>query len=162
MNSITIFNSNNSTDSWCVVDDAVMGGKSSGQFNIEDNGSIVFKGKVSLENNGGFSLIRHRFKKINISAFKFIKLYLKGDDKKYQFRVKSKVLDEHAYKTSFNTGTNWEVVTILIKDLKPHRRGRKLLMESHLQEIEEVGFLIANTKEEFFKLEISKIELIKG
>jgi hypothetical protein len=35
-----------------VVDDAVMGGMSSGTFKLDPDGQGVFEGTVSLENNG--------------------------------------------------------------------------------------------------------------
>lgn len=37
-----------------------MGGKSSGDFYINESGNGVFEGFVSLANNGGFSSVRYR------------------------------------------------------------------------------------------------------
>ena len=42
---------------WRNVDDVVMGGVSSSSMRIEE-GVAVFKGEVSLENNGGFASVR--------------------------------------------------------------------------------------------------------
>ena len=53
------FSQNSSRSDWQVVDDVVMGGRSDGGFYIDENGNGVFEGKVSLENNGGFSSVRH-------------------------------------------------------------------------------------------------------
>ena len=50
------FSSDTDISSWRVIDDVVMGGESSGNFIINTEGNAVFYGKVSLENNGGFSL----------------------------------------------------------------------------------------------------------
>ena len=69
-NSATIINFNQAVEkernlkNWQIVGDNVMGGKSSGSFQINDQGNGVFQGEVSLENNGGFSLLRHQFQKI--------------------------------------------------------------------------------------------------
>ena len=39
---------------WQVIDDGVMGGRSKGNFAINEEGNAVFEGTVSLDNNGGF------------------------------------------------------------------------------------------------------------
>jgi len=42
---------------WQVVNDDVMGGVSASNFGVT-NGAAVFRGAVSLENNGGFASVR--------------------------------------------------------------------------------------------------------
>ena len=60
MNPGIIFDFNKDSDlrNWFVVDDVVMGGRSSGSFELSPDGHGVFKVNVSLENNGGFCSIR--------------------------------------------------------------------------------------------------------
>ena len=41
---------------WIIVNDGVMGGLSKGEMDMNEEGNGVFRGRVSLENNGGFSL----------------------------------------------------------------------------------------------------------
>ena len=55
------FNSESDITNWRIVDDAVMGGRSNGNFKVNDAGNGLFSGKVSLENNGGFSMVQYRF-----------------------------------------------------------------------------------------------------
>mgnify|MGYP003905390875 CR=1 FL=1 len=43
---------------WSAVNDDVMGGVSTSQFQRLTNGGAVFSGVVSLENNGGFASVR--------------------------------------------------------------------------------------------------------
>ena len=64
------FNKNSSISNWVVVDDVVMGGRSTGNFKLNKDGNGVFYGNVSLDNNGGFSSLRHGFNKLNIEKFK--------------------------------------------------------------------------------------------
>ena len=55
------FNKNSKESNWEFITDQVMGGVSSGSFNIlkETNRSFLrMTGKVSLENNGGFIQVR--------------------------------------------------------------------------------------------------------
>ena len=87
------FNKNSSINNWLVVDDVVMGGRSTGNFQLSKDGNGVFYGNVSLENNGGFSSVRYRFEKLMLEKFKTIVLKIKGDGKNYQFRIKHKSSD---------------------------------------------------------------------
>ena len=154
------FNKNSSISNWIVVDDVVMGGKSNGNFQLNKNGKGVFSGKISLDNNGGFSSVRYGFNKLNIEKFKSIVLKIKGDGKNYQFRIKHKSSDYASYITSFSSSGEWQEIEIPLNSMYPSFRGRKLDEPnfSH-KSIEEVTFLIANKKNEEFMLLIDKIEL---
>ena len=162
MNTLEIFHFHPQSDisNWVLINDVVMGGESKSTFNIDVDGNGVFKGNVSLENNGGFSLLRYSFNKIDILNFKQIKLRLKGDGKRYQFRVKPNKNNKHSYITFFQTTKNWQTITIKLADLIPQYRGRRLSSPNFLyNELEEIGFLIGNKKDENFKLLIDSIIL---
>ena len=60
------FTTQSDIKNWNVIDDIVMGGKSSGSFKLNTDGYGVFKGNVSLENNGGFSSVKYKFPRILI------------------------------------------------------------------------------------------------
>ena len=128
MASQIIFNFNKSSDikNWIVIDDVVMGGKSSGSFKLNSDGYGVFLGDISLENNGGFSSVRYRFEKILINKSTKISIRIKGDGKKYQFRIKSNSADYYSYISSFSTTGEWQEIEIPLKDMYPSFRGRKL------------------------------------
>lgn len=162
MNPHIIFDFNKQSDlkNWIIIDDVVMGGKSSGSFELSAQGHGVFKGSISLDNNGGFSSVRYQFKKTLIKEFTKINLKIKGDSKKYQFRIKSNSGDYYSYISTFSTTGEWEEVEISLKDMYPSFRGRRL-NKSNFSEvyIEEVAFLIGNKNQEKFTLLIDKIEL---
>ena len=154
------FNKNSSISNWVVVDDVVMGGRSTGNFKLNKDGNGVFYGNVSLDNNGGFSSLRHGFNKLNIEKFKTLVLKIKGDGKNYQFRIKHKSSDYASYITSFSSSGEWQEIEIPINSMYPSFRGRKLDEPNFSHEsIEEITFLIANKKNEDFMLIIDKIEL---
>jgi len=154
------FNTNSSINNWIIVDDVVMGGRSLGDFELNNKGNGVFSGSISLENNGGFSSVRYRFEKLILEKFKTIVLKIKGDGKNYQFRIKHKSSDYASYITSFSSSGEWQEIEIPIKSMYPSFRGRKLDEPNFNHEfIEEITFLIANKKNEDFKLLIDKIEL---
>lgn len=156
------FNTDSKANDWLVVDDVVMGGRSDGNFYIDENGHGVFEGKVSLENNGGFSSVRNNCKTVDASNYSKIRLYVKGDGKTYQFRVKRKDSDYFSYAAYFQSSNNWGTIEIPFKALNPVYRGRDLDMPNFKGDtIEEIAILIANKKAQTFKLQIDKIELVK-
>jgi len=160
--SLTIFDFSTNSDlsNWNVVDDGVMGGLSRGQLEINKEGNAVFKGTVSLENNGGFSSLRHRFDTKKVNDYKKVLIKLKGDGKKYQFRVKTSSNDRHAYITYFTTTGDWQTIEIQLSEMHPTFRGRTLDLPKYPSEyMQEIAFLIGNKTAEDFRLEIDTIEL---
>lgn len=154
------FHTQSDINNWRVLDDVVMGGRSSGSFTIDENGHGVFKGKVSLENNGGFSSLRYRFKKINTTEYTKVALRIKGDGKPYQFRVKANASDYYSYIGKFNTTNEWETIEIPLKEMYPAFRGLTLDIGNYNGDsIEEIAFLIGNKKAENFMLQIDSISL---
>lgn len=144
---------------WVILDDVVMGGKSYGNFYLNENGHGEFYGDVSLENNGGFSSVRYRFNKENTTAFSKFVIRVKGDGKAYQFRVKNSRNEYHSYIYTFQTTKDWQTIEIPFAEMYPAFRGRKLNIENYPgEEMQEIAFLIGNKKNESFKLEIDKIE----
>jgi len=155
------FSKNSDVQNWIIVDDVVMGGRSSSTFKCDTDGFGVFEGGISIENNGGFSSVRYSFKRVLIGTCTRIKINFKGDGKKYQLRIKSNSGDYYSYTTSFLTSGNWQEIEIPLKEMYPIFRGRKLNQANFSNSyIEQVSFLIANKKKERFKLLIDKIELI--
>jgi hypothetical protein len=154
------FNKNSNIEGWRIVDDVVMGGRSSGSFKLSPKGFGLFEGQISLENNGGFSSVRYQFKKLKVNEANKIIIRLKGDGKNYQFRVKDKMNTYYSYIASFQTSGEWQDIEIPLKDMYPSFRGRKLDLPNFSHDyIEEIVFLIGNKTPEKFKLQIDKIEL---
>jgi hypothetical protein len=155
------FNKDANLQDWRIVDDMVMGGKSESRFRLSPEGFGLFEGKISLENNGGFSSVSYRFKKIKVTEDSCIILKLKGDGKNYQVRVKDNSSHSYSYITPFATSGEWQEIKIRLKDLYPSFRGRKLDLPNFSQDsIEELVFLIGNKKAEAFQLLIDTIALV--
>jgi len=154
------FNKKADTQQWFIVDDGVMGGRSSGNFSLSNEGYGVFEGNISLDNNGGFSSLRYNVQKTSVKEFTKISLKLKGDGKKYQLRIKASNQDYHSYIMPFETSGEWEEIEISLQEMYPSYRGRILDMPTFANEyIEELNILIGNKKKEKFKLLLDKIEL---
>ena len=162
MNSTIIydFNKKSSTRDWRVIDDGVMGGMSQGRISINSEGNGVFEGTISLENNGGFSSIRYGFDKIKVNPQSTVSILVKGDGKSDQFRIKDKYNNYYSYITTFETTGEWQTVELKLSDLYPSFRGRKLdLPNFRSDSFDEIVFLIANKRNETFKLTLDKISL---
>jgi NADH dehydrogenase [ubiquinone] 1 alpha subcomplex assembly factor 1 len=145
---------------WMIVNDGVMGGLSKGTMTLGKDGHAIFSGKVLLENNGGFSSVRHRLPKTDVSTHEKIVLRVKGDGKTYQFRVKTNSADFYSYTYSFKTSGKWETIEIPFSEMVPSFRGRRVNLPNYPGDVvEEIALLIGNGKQEVFTLEIDKIEV---
>ena len=154
------FNSTNGSRGWQVVDDTVMGGMSDGALATDKDGHAIFEGVVSLENNGGFSSLRYGTGSIEAGKYKNFVLMLKGDGKKYQFRVKRYRSDRHSYTYTFETSGEWQEIKIPFEQMTPTFRGYTPDIPNYPGDIiQEIGLLIGNKKAESFRLLIDWIGL---
>ena len=153
------FSERKNAEGWRIINDGVMGGLSKGQILQQDN-SGIFKGKVSTENNGGFTMTMLELDQRDVRQYTRFKLRIKGDGKSYQFRCKSDKNQNHSYVYEFNTSGDWEEVTIPFEQMMPKFRGRDLNQPVYQgQYLEEIAFLIGNKKEENFQLMIKYIRV---
>ncbi len=156
------FKPNSDLRDWTVVNDGVMGGRSRGRFSLNDEGHAVFQGEVSLENNGGFSLVRYRFQPMEVANYKKFAFRLRGDGKRYQFRVQADPYQRHHYVTYFQTNGEWQEMEIPFRDLYPRFRGRDLPGSNYGGErLAEIGFLIGNKRAETFRLELDWVRVVE-
>ncbi len=154
------FSATDNWSRWEIENDVVMGGRSNSSLESSAEGNAVFKGRVSLENNGGFASLQYHFPTTAIKGYNKALISLKGDGKAYQFRMKSSLKDKASYIYTFKTSGDWETVEVPLKEMEPVFRGEKLdLPNFSANTIQEIRFLIGNNKAEEFRLEIKKIEL---
>lgn len=146
-------------ESWSIVDDRVMGGKSQGQILSTSKGIGLFKGQVSTANNGGFSSVRKPLR-ANVSDYEFICIKIKGDGKSYQLRLKEKSSDQYSFIQNVKTTGEWEIVELLLSDFYPVFRGRRLSLPNFEgKSLSELAFLIGNKVNESFEFQIDTIYL---
>ncbi len=156
--------SNLATQKWQIINDAVMGGVSTSQFQINEAGHGVFLGTVSLENDGGFASV-HNYAKLNFSGFSQFVIRVKGDGNRYSFRFRSgkeEERNEWYYELRFETIPNkWIDVTLPFSEFVATYRGRKLpdAPPPDFSSIWRYGFLISDKQEGEFRLEISTISV---
>jgi hypothetical protein len=155
------FNDEMSIQQWQIEDDVVMGGRSDGNFRLDDSGYGVFEGEVSLENNGGFSSLINRHERISVTEGSKFRLRVKGDGKRYQFRVKCSSRDYQSYVTYFETSGEWQEIEIAMSDMYPNYRGNRLNGPNFNHDYFEVTrFFIGNGEPQSFRLMIDEISLV--
>ena len=144
---------------WQVVDDGVMGGLSKGKLSFGKDGIMRFEGKLSLENNGGFSSIRTRDLNLDLSDSKGLIARVKGDGRSYQIRVGSDARYrgmEVSFMAEFATKKGkWIEVKLPFSDLVGSWRGRSLEDEVfNPAKVQRLGMILADKKPGPFKLEV--------
>ena len=160
MQAIYNFSSQTNLKEWNIVNDGVMGGLSKSSLMLTDAGYGQFSGHVSLANNGGFASIQLNATIKLTKEKKFIVLRIKGDGKKYEFRLKGSVSQFESYVHQFSTSGEWENIKLAIDEFHPQYRGRKMNIPNfNFESIQQLSFLIANKKDEDFKLWIDWIGL---
>ena len=129
-------------------------------FEINKQGHGVFSGEVSLANNGGFSSVRFDLPTLEVTDFSGVRLFVKGDGKPYQFRIRNSYLYRFTYSAKFSTNGDWQVVEIPFESMIATFRGYRLdLPRFEGDKIEEIVFLIGNKRAETFELLVDRIEL---
>mgnify|MGYP001327356349 CR=1 FL=1 len=131
---------------WNIVNDTVMGGRSSSRWRDESS-TLSFEGFLSLENNGGFASIRHDLNNINLSGTEGIFIKVKGDGRKYQFRIRSQASRWANYSQEFKTKKDTvQTFYLPYKDFKPSWRGRSVRNVPTLtgKDVRGIGFLLGD------------------
>lgn len=152
------FTPDSDLSAWRTVDDTVMGGVSEGNLRLSEDGHGLYTGRVSLDNNGGFSSLRYNLPTIRIEGNTTAVLRVKGDGKRYQFRTKSSDEERFSYVIDFVTSGEWEEIRLDLKSMAPRFRGRQLRRPNYpAAMLAEIAILIGNKKEEDFRLELDWI-----
>ena len=150
---------------WRIVNDGVMGGLSKSEIVYSDSNTAIFKGIVSLENNGGFASTRTIPRSYELDGHNGILLRVKGDGKKYQFRLRTNDrFDGVSYRYQFATELNtWMIIDIPFPECIPVFRGRILEDVEPIvpEKIQQIGFLISDKQAGIFQLEIDWIKAYK-
>ncbi|MEM1319562.1 MAG: CIA30 family protein [Bacteroidota bacterium] len=147
---------------WNVINDGVMGGLSQGQAQLSENG-LLFKGKVSLANNGGFASFKGPFEPTDLSDFETVKIRLRSTG--CQFAMTLEMYERFYYpyfKHPLQTSGSgeWEILELKLSDFKAYQMGRLVgtkLTDKEKKEIIRLGVITNEKREIPFELEIDYI-----
>lgn len=150
-----------SGDDWIVVNDGVMGGRSSSDIAAGADGVGVFEGILSLENNGGFASVRAAIPEGALVGASKIVMRLRGDGKSYQVRLRpGRQLDGVAYAAGFQTvAGQWSTAEIPLDSFEPTFRGYRPRNAGPLDlaGVGQLGIMLTDKQEGPFRLEIDWI-----
>lgn len=148
---------------WSIVNDGVMGGLSQSQAKLSAD-ALLFEGRVSLENNGGFVSLRSPYGKYDLSYYSYCEVRFKSDTKRKFEILIEKDLPFYLpkYRAKFGAKSQeWVTVTIPLKDFEISRMGSTLqqgIDPQRLKDIQRIGFILADKQEGSFHLWIDYLK----
>ena len=145
-----------------------MGGVSRSAMEMHADGFAVFRGTVSLRNNGGFASMRTQARNpADLSGFEGITVRVLGDGKTYSLRlktVKNGRVTWYAYESRFSTTPGvWETHTLPFSDFRAVYRGSYVRENPplNIDALIELGFMIKDGQEGPFQLGISTVSVYR-
>ena len=124
MRSLHQFDSTSQASQWQIVNDGVMGGRSTSGATITQAGTLQFSGNISLANNGGFASVRSRptgaF--LGLNSGDTIVMRVKGDGRKYTFNLYTPDRrTAFSYQMDFQTSSGqWQEIRLPINNFVAH------------------------------------------
>lgn len=151
----------NTEQNWQVINDTVMGGRSQSNIKYTKN-SIVFRGTVSLENNGGFASFRSPYDQWDLTQYTSLTIHYRSTGFDMAWTMKDQ---RPYYMPSFrgnlpNTKGKWKKITFDLRNLEAYRLGKPLgyqLSNKELKNIIRLGFISNEKRAGGFELEIDTI-----
>lgn len=165
MTSLFQFRQASDVANWQIVNDGVMGGRSTSQAALAKaeagESAMRFSGNLSLENNGGFASVRSRPSgSLGLESGKTILLRVKGDGRRYTFNLyTADRRTAFSYQMDFNTQADqWAEVRLPVDKFVAHSFGRPIpSMKLTPSQVQGVGILLGDKKSGPFKILIDQI-----
>ncbi len=146
---------------WFAINDAVMGGLSTGRFSYDPVGHAVFEGEVSLERNGGFASVRGTRAALGAPDTLGYALSVLGDGRRYKLNLRTEdSFDGVNYQAEFQPQAGrWIEVRVPLSAFAPNFRGRPVPGAPPLNPalVRQVGLMIADKQAGPFRLCIRRI-----
>jgi transforming growth factor-beta-induced protein len=148
---------------WRTVVDGVMGGRSTANIGQSASGHLLFDGRLSLENNGGFSQIRAGVS--GLDGTEAIELRVRGDGRTYKFDIRTSNVRMMAgsFQQDFATESGrWTTVVLPIDDFRLYSFGRLVRNAPQIESglIDSVGITLSDKQPGPFALEIASIRAL--
>jgi NADH dehydrogenase [ubiquinone] 1 alpha subcomplex assembly factor 1 len=149
-------------DYWRIVNDGVMGGVSRSRMAQTEQGTALFSGEVSLENNGGFASVEARFDAVDLSSYDGIEITYRGDGQRYGFNMRDRpawtVYQADFVAKSAKEG-EWNVIRIPFDQLTPLSFGRRVRAEPFdPKSVITMQLIISDKQEGPFAIEVQSIK----
>ena len=143
---------------WQIINDGVMGGLSKGQAELSAE-TMIFRGSVSLENNGGFTSLRGPLKDYDFSNFEKMTIKYRSKGQDIAFRMQ---LDERWFIPNFktnlpDTNNEWQTMTTPLSEFGQYRIGKptgRKMSPKDMADIIRLGFITNSKKASDFEFEV--------
>jgi NADH dehydrogenase [ubiquinone] 1 alpha subcomplex assembly factor 1 len=148
------------TSQWQIVNDGVMGGRSSSRTAVASEGQMQFSGTLSLENNGGFASMRSRASKLELVAGQTIVMRIRGDGRQYTLNLYVPGRrTAFSYQADFATKAGeWVDVRIPLDRFVAKSFGQAVKgMNLDPTQVESIGILLGDKKTGDFQIDIDWI-----
>jgi len=147
---------------WRAIDDRIMGGWSLSRPEYLAGGGLLFRGVVSLDNNGGFASIRSPEAIYDLGGCQGVRLRVRGDGKRYKLGLRiDRFFDGISYQASFTAPDDvWEEIDLPFADFIPTHHGQHLTTVAPLDatRIQSFGLFIADRQVGPFHLEVAWVD----
>jgi monofunctional biosynthetic peptidoglycan transglycosylase len=152
---------------WQIVNDGVMGGRSTSQAALAktESGEVAmrFSGNLSLENNGGFASVRSRpSAPLGLQSGDTILLRVKSDGRRYTFNLYTPDgRTAFSYQMDFSTQPGqWTEIRLPVEKFVAHSFGRPIpSMKLTPSQVHSIGILLGDKKSGPFEILIDQIRL---
>lgn len=148
---------------WQTVNDGVMGGVSEGEFKITDKKTMEFFGTLSLKNNGGFTSVRTKGKKLGLEKGDTLVAKVKGDGREYHMNLSVPTFQiAYNYRAVFRTKKDeWIEVKLPLDKFEATSFGQVVKNAGQVKpnSVNGLGFMLSDKKAGPFKLEIESIKV---
>jgi uncharacterized surface protein with fasciclin (FAS1) repeats len=138
-----------------------MGGVSKGGFKRTEQGTLLFSGELSLENNGGFASIRTQERPLDLFGKSAVIIKARGDGRTYWVDLRtSGQMGASSYRAYLPTSAGeWRETRIPLADFKLQAFGRALPVKAlDPAAVASIGFTLADKKAGPFSLEIESVK----
>ncbi|MEM6692363.1 MAG: CIA30 family protein [Planctomycetota bacterium] len=156
------FDASNDASSWNLVNDGVMGGRSSSQASVTGSGVMRFQGFLSLANNGGFASVRSSPRLLGLASGDEIVLRVKGDGRKYTFNLYTpERRTAFSYQLDFQTiKDQWQEVRLPVNQFVAHSFGRPISnLRLNASRVQSLGILLGDKRQGNFAIEVDWIRV---
>lgn len=158
------FGKNTYGNTWRTVNDGVMGGLSESEIILHEN-SILFKGLVSLENNGGFASMRSLITKQSLTNCKTVSLRYRSNSNDRIFGLSLKNSQTYSipyHKHLFSPkSTQWETIKLNLSDFKHYKISKIIgskMPNKALEDVYNIAIIVSDGKSGAIDIEIDYIK----
>ena len=146
---------------WYIINDGVMGGRSVGEGELKEE-SVLFKGVISLENNGGFASMRSPFGRVDLSKYEQLTIRYRatGEPCKIMLESSRQFWQPYFAQRLEPTESEWQTVQFDLNTLNQYRLARptgRTTTKDALKDIIRVGIMTDSKNASAFEIEVDYI-----